>query len=36
MFQEAVENYRASPKGFRRTHRRWAAASRFFLLWSAK
>ena len=34
MFREAVENYQVSPKGFRRTHRRWALASRlqlFFL-----
>jgi tetratricopeptide (TPR) repeat protein len=36
IFQEAVDNYRASPKGFRRTHRRWAAASKIFLLWSER
>ena len=31
MFQEAIDNYRASPKGFRRVHRRWAAGSRIML-----
>ena len=31
MFQEAIENYQASPKGFRRAHRRWALASRAML-----
>ena len=31
MFQEAVDNYQASPKGFRRAHRRFAVASWIFL-----
>jgi tetratricopeptide (TPR) repeat protein len=31
MFQEAIENYRAAPKGFRRIHRRWAAAAKIAL-----
>lgn len=30
MFREAVENYRAAPKGFRRVHRRWAALAWMF------
>lgn len=34
MFKEAVANYQASPKGFRRAHRRWAAAARIFLMFS--
>lgn len=32
MFEEAVANYQASPRGFRRAHRRWAAGSRICLM----
>lgn len=35
MFHEAIENYQASPKGFRRVHRRWAAMSWVFLRFGA-